>query len=51
MLDTVVKTITQLQEKVTYLEDAGRRNNIWIVGIVEGAEGQDMQGFFTQASH
>lgn len=44
-LDVAVKTITQLQEKITYLEDAGRRNNVRIVGVTEGAEGRDMQGF------
>lgn len=42
---TATKTIALLQEKVTYLEDAGRRNNVRIVGIVEGAVGRDMQQF------
>lgn len=44
-VSTATKTIAQLQEKVTYLEDAGRRNNVRIVGIEEGAEDRDMQKF------
>ena len=44
-VETATKTIALLQKKVRYLEDAGRRNNVHIVGIVEGAEGQDMQQF------
>ena len=42
-METATKTIAQLQEKVTYLEDAGRRNNVCIVGVVESAKGGDMQ--------
>lgn len=44
-MNTVLKTVTQLQEQVVYLEDAGRRNNVRIVGIEEGAEGRDILGF------
>ncbi|KAG7999513.1 LINE-1 retrotransposable element ORF1 protein [Nibea albiflora] len=44
-VDAASKTIAQLQEKITYLEDAGRRNNVRIVGVAEGAEGGDMQRF------
>lgn len=44
-VETATKTIALLQEKVTYLEDAGRRNNVRIVGIVEGGEGRDMRQF------
>ena len=44
-VETATKTIAQLQEKVTYLEDAGRRNNVRIVGVVESAEGGDVQRF------
>ncbi|KAI3374380.1 hypothetical protein L3Q82_006205 [Scortum barcoo] len=40
---TAAKTIAQLQEKVTYFEDAGCRNNVRIVGIEEGAKDRDMQ--------
>ncbi len=42
---TVVKTIMQLQGRIIYLKDASRRINICIVGVVEDAEGRDMQGF------
>jgi len=45
VVETATKTIAQLQEKVTYLEDAGRRNNVRIVGVVESAEGGDVQRF------
>ncbi len=38
-VDTATKTIAQLQEKVTYLKDAGRHNNVCTVGIEEGTEG------------
>ncbi|XP_049892841.1 F-actin-monooxygenase MICAL3-like [Epinephelus moara] len=44
-VNTAMRTVTQLQERVIYLEDAGRRNNVRIVGIEEGAEGRDIQGF------
>ena len=44
-VSTAMRTVTQLQERVIYLEDAGRRNNVRIVGIKEGDEGRDMQGF------
>lgn len=44
-VDTAAKTIAQLQEKVTYLEDASRRNNVRIIGIEEGAEDRDMLKF------
>ena len=30
---------------MTYLEDAGRRNNVRITGIPENAEKQDLHGF------
>ena len=45
MVETATKTIALLQEKVTYLEDAGRHNNVRVVGIAEEAEGRDMQQF------
>lgn len=41
-VSTETKTIVQLQEKVIYLEDASRRNNVRIVRIEEGAEDRDM---------
>lgn len=44
-VETATKTIALLQEKVTYLEGAGRRNNVCIVGIVEGTGGRDMRQF------
>uniref|UniRef100_A0A3B5B3W5 L1 transposable element RRM domain-containing protein n=1 Tax=Stegastes partitus TaxID=144197 RepID=A0A3B5B3W5_9TELE len=44
-MNTAMRNLTQLQERVTYLEDAGRRNNVRIVGIEEGAEGNDVHGF------
>lgn len=41
----VGKTVEQLQERVNYLEDAGRRNNVRIVGVVENSETGDMETF------
>ncbi|KAI4809938.1 hypothetical protein KUCAC02_018793 [Chaenocephalus aceratus] len=38
--------VKKLQDKVTYLEDAGRRNNIRITGIPENAEKQDLLYMF-----
>lgn len=44
-LGQVGKTVEQLQERVNYLEDAGRRNNVRIVGVVENSEAGDMEKF------
>ncbi|CAK6977184.1 F-actin-monooxygenase MICAL3-like [Scomber scombrus] len=44
-VNTAMRTVTQLQERVISLEDAGRCYNVHIVGIEEGAEGRDIQGF------
>lgn len=44
-VEAKVKTPSQLQETITYLEDAGHGNNIRIVGMAEDTEGRDMQGF------
>lgn len=35
--------MVQLRGRVNYLEDAGRRNNVCIVGIVENSEAGDME--------
>ncbi|KAI4803188.1 hypothetical protein KUCAC02_006744 [Chaenocephalus aceratus] len=42
---TAAQGVKKLQDKVTYLEDAGRRNNVRITGIPENAEKQDLHGF------
>lgn len=44
-MNTAMRTVTQRQEQVIYLEDAERHNNVCIVGIEEGAEERDIQGF------
>uniref|UniRef100_A0A3P8RLF1 Reverse transcriptase domain-containing protein n=1 Tax=Amphiprion percula TaxID=161767 RepID=A0A3P8RLF1_AMPPE len=45
--ETAAATIKQLQERVAYLEDAGRRNNVRIVGVEEGTEGKDLNVFIS----
>ncbi|KAK1897041.1 LINE-1 retrotransposable element ORF1 protein [Dissostichus eleginoides] len=44
-IDSTAAHVKKLQDKVTYLEDAGRRNNVRITGISENAEKQDLHGF------
>lgn len=44
-IDSALLNLKKLQDKVTYLEDAGRRNNVRVVGIPENAEKQDLSGF------
>lgn len=44
-LGPAVSNIKKLQEKVTYLEDAGRRNNVRVTGIPENAEKPDLNRF------
>lgn len=46
----VVKAVAHLQERVTYLEDAGGvytdyANNVRIVGVLENSEKRDMDAF------
>lgn len=38
----VAKTLAQLQERVSYLEDGGRGNNVRIVGVLGNSEKGDM---------
>ncbi len=40
-----MSTLKKLQDKVTYLEDAGRRNNVAVAGLPENTERQDLRGF------
>ena len=44
-IDSAILNLKKLQDKVTYLEDAGRRNNVRVTGIPENAERQDLSGF------
>uniref|UniRef100_A0A668AJF4 L1 transposable element RRM domain-containing protein n=1 Tax=Myripristis murdjan TaxID=586833 RepID=A0A668AJF4_9TELE len=44
-LGQVGKTVEPLKERVNYLEDAGRRNNVRIVGVKENSEAGDMEKF------
>ena len=41
----IAKTVEQLQERVNDLKDAGRRNNVRIVGVMEISEAGDMEMF------
>lgn len=52
-MDAATKTVAQLQEKITYLEDAGHRNNVRIDGIAKGTEGRDkfVQTFLEEVMH
>lgn len=51
-LEGTMKAIKQenesLKDKVEYLENYSRRNNIRIVGMKEGSEGRDPVIFFTE---
>lgn len=44
-IDSALSNLKKLQDKVTYFEDAGRRNNVRVTGILENAEKQDLSGF------
>ena len=44
-LDSALSNLKKLQDKVTYLEDAGRRNNVRVAGIPENTEKRDLSGF------
>lgn len=44
-IDSAISNLKKLQDKVTYLEDASRRNNVRVTGIPENAEKQDLRGF------
>ncbi|KAM3607870.1 uncharacterized protein V6R79_015464 [Siganus canaliculatus] len=44
-LNSAMINLKKLQDKVTYLDDAGRRNNVRVTGIAENAEKQDLAGF------
>lgn len=44
-IDSAISNLKKLKDKVTYLEDAGRRNNVHVTGIPENAEKQDLSGF------
>lgn len=44
-LDSALSNFKKLQDKVTYLEDAGRRNNVRVSGIPKNSENQDLSGF------
>ncbi len=37
--------LERLTEKMTDMEDRSRRNNVWLVGLPEGAEGSNAAGF------
>ncbi len=37
--------LERLTEKMTYMEDKSRRNNVRLVGLPEGVEGSDVAGF------
>lgn len=45
MSEAIAATVNQLQQKVAYLGDAGRCNNVHIVCVEEGAEGNDLNTF------
>lgn len=44
-IDSALSSLKALQDKVTYLEDYSRRNNVRVMGIPEKAEGNDLRGF------
>lgn len=44
-MDYALSSLKALQDKVTYLEDYSRLNNVRVMGIPEKAEGGDMMGF------
>lgn len=44
-IDSAVSSLKALQDKVTYLEDYSRRNNVRVMGIPEKTEGEDLRRF------
>lgn len=44
-IDFTISNLKKLQDKVTVLEDAGRWNNVCVVGIPENAEKQGLSGY------
>lgn len=44
-IGSALSSLKALQDKVTYLEDYSRRNNVRVMGIPEKAEGSDLRGF------
>ena len=44
-IDSAISNLKKLQDKVTYLEDASRRNNVRVAGIPKNTEKQDLRGF------
>ena len=44
-IDSTLSNLKKLQDKVIYLEDASRQNNVRLADIPENAEKQDVSGF------